>query len=51
MIRRLTLSAFRSAEAESTTGIVPTNASYKNVLEKQKVFLVKNTTILCYVKL
>lgn len=42
MLRYLTLSAFRSAEATGNKGIVPTTAGYKKLMEQQKFFLTDN---------
>lgn len=38
-MRRLTLSAFRSAETKGNKGVVPTIPSYKKVQELQTLFL------------
>lgn len=39
VLRRLTLSAFRSAETKGNKGVVPTIPSYKRVQELQALFL------------
>jgi len=48
MVRYLTLSAFRSAETKGNKGIVPSNAGYKRLQERQTFFLVTLTAVFCF---
>jgi len=48
VLRRLTLSAFRSAETKGNKGVVPTIPSYKKVQELQTLFLVTLTAVFCF---